>query len=175
MDTFILLLGKVFFRVHQSANGSCQVIAAVADTFQFGNLAHHVAYLRLSFVAQVSIAHGAQILGNLLLHVVGYGLIFLYPCVKLHKLRVVAYANQLAYHTKHTLNTLCKARNLFVCFEHREFGRLHDASLNEAQTEVFFLVFLARLDNPAYNLLYLRYEPDKYSGIKEVEKRVESR
>ena len=121
----------------------------------------------------MGIAYGAEILGNFKFHVVGYALVFLYSRKELYKFRVFFGVQQFSYHTKHTLNTLCKRADFFLSFEHRQFRRLHNAGLNEAEAEFFVFFFLTRLDNPAHYFLYLRYEPDKYSGVQHIEEGME--
>ena len=61
-----------------------------------------------------------------------------------------------------------------MCLQHGEFRGLHEASRNEMQTEVFFLVHLLGLDDPANKALNLRDKPDEDKRIDHVETGMES-
>ena len=44
MDMLVLLADKVFLAIHTAINGTCYVVAAVSNAFQFGDFAQHGTY-----------------------------------------------------------------------------------------------------------------------------------
>ena len=74
----VLLFGEVFFCQYTTIYGACNVVARVADTFEFGYFAQHGTHLFLCFIAEVGIAYLVQILRNFYLHVVRNAFVLLY-------------------------------------------------------------------------------------------------
>ena len=59
--------------------------------------------------------------------------------------------------------------DFLLCLQDRDFRCLHDTALDKAQAEVVLIGILLRTDNLAYQLFYLRYEPNQDKGVGEVE------
>ena len=74
---------------------------------------------------------------------------------------------------EHALDAVCERLNLLLGLKHRELRRLHDASLNETQTEIVVVLVLLRFPNPAADLRNLLDERQKYNGVGYVEACVE--
>ena len=169
MQMLILLLGEVFLAFYLAVDGTGYVVAAVADTLNLRNLTQHGAYLCLRVVAQVGVAHTVEIFGNLNLHVVADGLVFLDACKELCEVGVVIGFEQVAHHREHALYALCKRSYLLTCLKHRELRCLHDTAADETQAEVLVLVAARRLYHLAHHLLHLRYEPYEEERVAYVE------
>ena len=153
MDVFILLCRKVFLARMAAVDGACEVVTAVADTFYLADFAQHGSDFALRFVAQMGVAHLIQVLGNLYFHVVADTFILLDTGKELYESFVVLRLQQFHYHAKHTLDAFAKAADFLLCFENGELGSLHNAGLNEAQTEVFLVFVGLGLDGPAHESL----------------------
>ena len=118
----------------------------------------------------MSVADVVEIVGYLNLHVVRDALIFLNTSENLVELGIVLHAKQLAYHSEHALDALCKRLNLLLCLEHREFRSLHDSCATDvAQAEIVLVLLRRRLDNVAYEALHLRNEPYQHRCVAHVE------
>ena len=179
----VLSVGEVvFLAVIFARDGSCHVVAGIANTLQLRNLAKHGTNFGLGVIRQVGIADGVQILGNFQLHVVRDTLVFLNAgkqFVEVTGLVVVLVARtgregqQFAYHTEHALHTFRERLNLLLCLQHRELRGLHEASRNEVQAEVLFFVHLLGLDDPADELFNLGDKPYQDERVSHVECRVE--
>ena len=179
MQVIILLLNEVIGlgRIF-SVDGTRHIEAGITDRLQFTDLTQHGTDLTLRLIREVGITHILQILGNLKFHIIADALIFLNTGVELVEVLLVVLllttltrreVKQFLHHAKHTLHTVGESLYLLLSLQHREFRRLHDTSRNEVQTEVFLLVHLLRLDNPAYKLLNLGDEPDQDTSVNHVE------
>ena len=173
----VVLLAVVLTR-----DGTCHVVAGIANRLQLRNLTEHGADLRLGVVTEVGITHGVEVLGNLQLHVVGDALVLLYSCEQLVEVaslvvllvrRTARQGQQLTHHTEHALHAVGKLLYLLLGLQHGKLGGLHESGSNEVQAEVLLLVDLLGLDDPADELLYLGDEPNQDKGIGHVERRVE--
>ncbi len=173
MQVLVLLLGEVFLAVLLARDGACEIVAGVADALKFADLAKHGAYLGFGLVGEVGIRHVVEVVGDLYLHVVGDALVLLDTGEEFGEGGIVGRAEQFAYHTKHTLYAVGEGLYLFLCLKHGEFGGLHDAGRDETQTEVFFLLFLARGDDAADEFLDLGDKPDEEGRVAHVERGVE--
>lgn len=170
VQMLILLLRKVLLTLYLAVYCTRHVVTTVADTLYFGYLTQHGTYLCLCLVAEMCIADFIKIFCNLYLHVVRYAFIFLYTSKQLDKRALVLGYQQFAYHGEHTLYALGKRLYLLACLKHRKLGCLHKSTADKAQAEVVFLLRIAaRLYHTAYNLLNLRYEPDEYCRVGDVE------
>jgi len=123
----------------------------------------------------VGIAHLVEILRDLDLHIIRDDLILLDALIQFMEFVAVVLAQQLTHHAKHAMNALGKTHDFLLCLEHRQLGSLHDAHLNEAQSEVVLVVVGAGLDEPTHHLFNLRDEPYQQGGVGHVEAGVECR
>ena len=169
MNMVVLLLDEmVFLAIILTGDGAGHVVAGVTDRLQFGNLTEHGSDLGLRIVAEVGIRYGVEILGDLEFHIIGDTFVFLdagEELVEVASLRILLVRGtrrkreQFANHAEHALHTFGERLDFLLSLKHGELRRLHEASRNEVQAEVFFLVDLLRLDHPAYESLNLRDEP----------------
>ena len=173
VDVLILRLGESLLAVLQPADGACEIVVAVADALDLGDLAKHGAHLLLRLVGEVGVRHVVEILGDLHLHIVGDALILLDARVELHKLVVVLLTQQLAHHAKHAVDTLGKALDLLLGLKHRELGRLHDTRRDETQTEIVLVLVGLGFPYPAAHARHLLHEGQEQDGVADVETGVE--
>ena len=157
----LALVEVVLLALYLAINRAGNIVTGVTNTLQLTNLAQHGTDFTLCVVRQMGVAHLIEIFGNLYLHIVGDALILLDTRIELDKFLLVLLDEQLTHHTEHALHALRERLNLLLCLQHRELRRLHEAGSNKVQAEVFFLVHLLRLDNPAYEALNLRDEPNQ--------------
>ena len=170
VDMVILFLIEVIlFALILARDGASHVKAGIADRLQFRYLTQHRTNLRLCIVGEVCVTDRIKILRNLQFHVIRDTLVLLDACIELievtHLCAVLLSSltttqrQQFTYHVKHPLHTLGECLYLLLCLEDRELWGLHEASGNEMQTEILFLVHLLWFDNPAHEFLYLWDKP----------------
>ena len=174
-DAVFLLLGEIDLGLVLAADDPGHVVARVADALQLADLAQHGADLILGIVAQVSGTHLAEVLADLVLHVVADLLVFLDPFEEFLEGSLVGRAVEVLDHIGHPHHPLAEDGDFLLGLEHRDFRRLHQTALDVLQTEFLFLLALLRLDDLADELLDLRDEPDQDEGIGHVESGVEHR
>ena len=114
MNVLILLLCEILIGLTLPADGTCQVIATVTNTFNLSYLTKHGTYLKLTFRAQTPFRYLIQVIGNLQFHIITDILVFLNPAEKFIEVIILFSMQQILYHTKHTMNTLGKQMNLLT-------------------------------------------------------------
>lgn len=153
------------------------VEAGITNALQFADLAKHRTDLALRLIRQVGIAHLLQIGGNLNLHVVGNVLILLDALKLMLKVLLVLLVEQVPHHAEHPLHPLGKVRDFLLRLQHRDFRRLHHASLQKLQVNdvVSLALALLRTDDKADDALDLGHKPDEDERVDQIETRVECR
>ena len=175
MQLFVQFFGELFLASALAFQGTGNVVATVSDTLYLGNLSQHRSYLHLGVVAKVRRSHLIQIIGNLNFHAIADAFVFLYSIEYFNKLAFILFVKQVSHHPEHALHTSGERPYLLMCLQNRKLWRLHDARLDELQTEVFLVIAVPWLDQHAYQPFYLRDEPYQNSCIHDVERRVEGR
>ena len=175
VDALILLVCELLLALVLPVDGACHVVATVTDTLYFRDLTEHGTDLAFGVIAQMGVAHLIQVFGNLYLHVVGYSLVFLDTGIQLAEILLILLVQQLADHGKHTVDALAEAPNLLLCLQNGKLRSLHDASLDETQTEILILTLSLGFDEITYNLLNLWDEPNQYGCVANVEASMEHR
>ena len=172
----ILLLREVLSGVGVlTVDGSCQVVAGIADRFHLRHDTEHPLYLRLRLDAETSVHHLIEVCGDFHLHVVGDGLILLNSGEQLFKFLLFLLVEQCAHESEHPLATLTEHHDFFLGVEDGEFRRLHQSGRDKAQPCVLILRLFFRFDYLAYDLLNLRHKPNHDKRVDQVEERMERR
>ena len=83
-------------------DGAPEVVAAVANAFEFADFAQHSTYLPLGVVAEVGVADESEVFTNFVLHVVAYLLVLLETLENLRRLVAVGLVEEVAHDAVHT-------------------------------------------------------------------------
>ena len=78
INTANLFVREILLARYSTVLRSSNVVAGIANAFEFGYFAKHSPYLILCFVAQMGVAHSVEIFGYFDFHVVGYAFVFFY-------------------------------------------------------------------------------------------------
>ena len=171
-DLLQLLVGEVLLAVLAfAALHACQVVAAVADALQVVHFAQHAVHLAFGIVGEPSLRHLLEIMGYLLLHVVGDALIFLHALELLHEVVVLLDAVHSADDLESLLAAFAEESHLLACLQERELGGAENTCGDELQASHFLLLVLRQ--HEADETLYLLDEADEEQRVEDVESRVE--
>ena len=167
VNMVILFFCEVLIGLTLTVDGTRKIIATVTDTLYFRHFTKHGTNLKLTFRTQTSVRHLVQIIGYLQLHIIADILIFLDTAEQLIIIIVFIRMQQILYHIKHTMSTLCKQMNFFTRLQYGKLRCRKHTTGNKAET-IFLVGFFLR-NNGANRTFYQFHKPDQQQYIADVE------
>ena len=173
MDMLVLLLGEILIGLALAVDGTCQVIAAVADALYLRHFTQHGTYLQLTFRTQASFGHLIQIIGNLQLHAVTDILVLLHTAEHFVEIIILLRMQQVLHHSEHTAGTFGKKMYFLACLQDGQLCRRKHTARDK--TQAIFLVLLLHWNNGTDRTFDKLHEPYQYQHVADIEASMECR